>query len=235
MAIATTTHGGTHDAGDGHEGAGHGGGHHETPEQRDRIEQLGLWLFIGGDAVFLLLELFAWFYLRALNTEGMWRGAACTVASPCTDGLGNPITHEIAKASPWYTICIAVLVVVAAGLIWTVERAAMRQDSRSVMGGITGLALIFLLAAIVLQCLQFGSLPFTTIDGSYASAFEFFMGSTLAHVAILAFITFGLWNRIRVGRYDEGRWYRVRIMRLFAVWIAVSVCVLALVMSLFAA
>jgi heme/copper-type cytochrome/quinol oxidase subunit 3 len=236
MTITTTEHGDTHDAGDGHgEGAAHEGGHHETPEQRDRIERLGLWLFIGGDAVFLLLELFAWFYLRALNTGGMWRGAACTVKAPCTDGLGNPITHEVAKASPGYTVCIAVLVVVAALLIGTVERTAVKKrDSRSAMGGIAVLAFIVLLAAIVVQCLQFGALPFQTIDGSYASVFEFFMGSTLAHVAILAFITLGLWNRIRVGRYDDGRWYRLRIIRLFAVWIAVSVCVLALVMSLFA-
>jgi heme/copper-type cytochrome/quinol oxidase subunit 3 len=234
MAMTTTEHGDGPDAGKGHEEDGHGGGHHETPEQRDRIEHVGLWLFIGGDAVFLLLELFAWFYLRALNTSGMWRGVACTVASPCTDGLGNPITHVIAKANPAYTLCIAALVVVGALLIALVERGAVRRDSRGALGGITILALIVLLAAVALQCYQFGVLPFQTIDGSYASVFEFFMGSTLAHVAILAFVTFGMWNRIRLGRYDDGRWLRVRVIRMFAVWIAVSVCVLAIVMSFFA-
>jgi len=233
MAIAITEHGDTHD--EGHDGgAAHEGGHHETPEQRDRKERLALWIFIAGDALFLLLELFTWFYLRALNTNGMWRGAACTTASPCSDGLNNPLTHEVAKASPWYTLVIAVLVVVGALVIRAVERAAVKRDSRSVMGGIAGVALLALLAAIVLQCLQFGDLPFTTIDGTYASAFEFFMGSTLFHVTLLAGITFGMWNRIRLGRYDEGRWYRVRLIRMFAVWIAASVCVLALVMSLFA-
>jgi len=228
MTIVATEHDDAH-----HEGTS-GGGHHETPEERDHKERLLLWLFIGGDAVFLLLELFAWFYLRALNTDGMWRGAGCTTASPCTDGLGNPLTHEVAKASPSYTIVIAVLVVAVAVLIRAVERAAAKRDSRAVMSGIAGVALIALLAAIVLQCYQFGTLPFSTIDGSYASAFEFFMGSTLFHVALLAFITFGLWNRIRVGRYDDGRWHRVRLIRMFSVWIAASVCMLALVMSLFA-
>lgn len=229
MAIAIE-----HDNPDGHEEGSHDGGHHETPEQRDRIEHVGLWLFIGGDAVFLMLELFAWFYLRALNTNGMWRGAACTVAAPCTDGLGHPITHEVAKANPAYTLSIAALVVVGALLLGAVERSAVKRDSRSVMGGFSGLALIVLLAAIALQCYQFTVLPFSTIDGSYASVFEFFMGSTLAHVSILAFVALGLWNRVRVGRYDEGRWYRVRLIRLFAVWIAASICVLALVMSFFA-
>ena len=41
--------------------------------------------------------------------------------------------------------------------------------------------------------------PFTTIDGAYASTFEFFMGSTLAHVILLTFIALGLWNRAAQG------------------------------------
>ena len=102
-------------------------GHHETRDQRHFKERIAVWLFISGDAVFLLMELFYWFYLRALNTDGMWRGAACSKANPCTDGLGNPITQEIAKANPWYTVSIAVLVVVAAALVWGVERSAQRQ------------------------------------------------------------------------------------------------------------
>jgi heme/copper-type cytochrome/quinol oxidase subunit 3 len=226
MAIVTSEHGDTLDDGDRlHvEGGGREEGHHESPEHRDHRERLGLWIFIAGDAFFLLLELFAWFYLRALNTSGMWRGVACTTASPCTDGLGNPITHEIAKASPGYTIVI----------VQTVERAAAKGDSRSVMSGLTGVAIVVLLGAVAVGCYQFGKLPFQTIDGSYASAFEFFMGSSLVHIVLLTFIIFGMWNRIRVGRYDDGRWHRVRLIRMFTVWIAISVCVLAVVMSLFA-
>ena len=157
-------------------------GHHETREQRHFKEHMVVWLFISGDAVFLLMELFYWFYLRALNTDGMWRGVDCSKANPCTDGLGNPITHEIAKATPWYTVSIAILVVIAAALVWGVERSAQRQAKRSAISGAAALGLVVLLAAIVVQCYQFGHLPFTTIDGTYASTFEFFMGSTLAHL-----------------------------------------------------
>ena len=184
-------------------------GHHETREQRHFKERLALWLFIGGDLVFLLMELFYWFYLRALNTNGLWRGADCSKANPCTDGLGNPITAEITKANPAYTLTVAGLVVIAA------------------------LGLIFLLAAVVVQCIQFGKLPFTTIDGSYASTFIYFMGSTLGHLLLLTFLIFALWNRARVGKYDGGHWYQVRLNRMFATWIAISTCVLALVMVLF--
>jgi heme/copper-type cytochrome/quinol oxidase subunit 3 len=208
-------------------------GHHETREQRHFKEHLAVWLFISGDAVFLLMELFYWFYLRALNTDGMWRGVTCSKANPCTDGLGNPITHEIAKSTPWYTVSIAILVVIAAAAIWGVERSAQRQSKRSAISGGAAIGLAVLVAAIVVQCYQFGVLPFTTIDGTYASTFEFFMGSTLAHLFLLAFIVTGLWARARRGRYDGGHWYQVRIIRIFAAWLATSTCILAIVMIAF--
>jgi heme/copper-type cytochrome/quinol oxidase subunit 3 len=208
-------------------------GHHETREQRHFKERIAVWLFISGDAVFLLMELFYWFYLRALNTDGMWRGAACSKANPCTDGLGNPITQEIAKANPWYTASIAVLVVVAAALVWGVERSAQRQAKRSAISGVAAIGVLVLIGAIVVQCYQFGVLPFTTIDGAYASTFQFFMGSTLAHLLLLTFIVAGLWTRARRGRYDGGLWYQVRIIRIFSVWLAVSTCILAIVMIAF--
>ena len=208
-------------------------GHHETREQRHFKERLAVWLFISGDAVFLLMELFYWFYLRALNTNGMWRGVNCSKANPCTDGLGNPITQEIARANPWYTVSIAILVVIAAALVWGVERSAQRQSKRSVISGGAGIGLAVLVAAIVVQCYQFGVLPFTTIDGTYASTFEFFMGSTLAHLFLLTFIVTGLWARAGRGRYDGGHWYQVRIIRIFSVWLATSTCILAIVMIAF--
>ena len=209
-------------------------GHHETREQRHFKERMVVWLFISGDAVFLLLELFYWFYLRALNTNGMWRGADCSKANPCADGLGNPITHEIAKSTPWYTASIAILMVIAAALIWGMERAAQRQSKRSALSSGAGAGLVVLLAAIVVQCYQFSVLPFTTVDGTYASTFEFFMGSTLAHLFLLTFIVTGLWTRARRGRYDGGHWYQVRIIRMFTVWCATATSILALVMIFFA-
>jgi hypothetical protein len=36
------------------------------------------------------------------------------------------------------------------------------------------------------------------------------------------------------GKYDDGRWHQVRLIRLFAVWIAISIIILTLVSSLFA-
>ena len=216
MSITTTEHDAHgHDDEHGHgpavPGAENPGGEHETAFKRDQKERLMMWLFISGDALFLILELFAWFYLRALNVNGLWNGAQCSKANPCTDGLA----------------------ILCAAFVWLAESAAKRQAGKRAVAGAAGVALLFLLGAIAWQIYQFQVLPFTTIDGAYASTFEFFIGSTLAHLVLLLFIVLGLWVRASKGRYEGGTWYRVRLIRFFAVWIAVSTLILALVSTLF--
>ncbi len=49
----------------------------------------------------------------------------------------------------------------------------------------------------------------------------------------MAFIGLGLWLRASKGRYDGGTWYRVRLIRFFAVWIALSTVILVAVGALF--
>jgi heme/copper-type cytochrome/quinol oxidase subunit 3 len=231
MSITTTDHDDAPDDGRVVEAVA---GHHETREQRDFKERFALWLFIAGDALFLLMEMFFWFYLRALNTNGLWRGADCSKANPCTDGLGNPMVQEVQKANPAYSVVIAAVVVLAALLIVITERAALKAEKRGVVTATAGLAVVALLGAIAVQCYQFGTTPFTTIQGTYGSSYLFFMGSTLGHIILLAVIVIGLWNRARSGKYDNGQWHQIRVIRMFAVWIALSAVILAAVSSLFA-
>ena len=237
MSITETDH-----ESEGHEAHGHGpavpgaenpGGEHETAFRRDQKERLMMWLLIGGDGLFLVLELFAWFYLRALNTNGLWNGAKCSTANPCTDGLGNPINGPIHRADPKHAIIIAACTVVAAAFVWIAESAAQRDAGKRAVSTAAGVGFLFLLVAIGWQIYQFQVLPFTTIDGAYASTYEFFMGSTLAHLILLAFIGLGLWIRASKGRYSGATWYRVRLIRFFAVWIALSTVILVSVAALF--
>jgi heme/copper-type cytochrome/quinol oxidase subunit 3 len=243
MSITTTDQGdaAAHEGGDGADhgngpavaGAENPGGMHETAYRRDQKERLMLWLFIGGDALFLILEVFTWFYLRSLNVNGLWNGALCTKANPCTDGLGNPITAPITKADPKHAIIIAVFTVLAAGFVWAAETAARKSAGKRTVATWSGVALLCMLVAVGWQIYQFQVLPFTTVGGAYPSTYEFFMGSTLAHLILLAFIGLGLWMRAMKGRYEGGTWYRVRIIRFFAVWIAVSTVILVAVGALF--
>ena len=225
-----------------HDVAGHGGeagGHHESPQDRHKKEHIALWLFIGGDAVFTVLEVFMWFYLRTLNPallngSGMWRGTGCSKANPCTDGLGNPITAQIPKAAAIHTIAVFLLVIISAAFVWFAEVQARQGATRKGTSPLLGLGLLFLVGAIVWQIVQFQVLPFTTIDGAYASTFEFYMGSNLAHFAILLTVGTGIFNRSRQGKYENGNWYQLHLSRLFWVWIAFSTTLLGLVAVLFA-
>jgi heme/copper-type cytochrome/quinol oxidase subunit 3 len=222
----------------GHEVADHGegehGGHHESPQDRHKKEHIAVWLFIGGDAVFLVLEIFMWFYLRSLNTNGMWRGVDCSKAKACMDALGNPITAPIPKAAAINTVGIFVLMLVSAALIWFTEVQARQGATRKTTTPLAGLALLLLSGAVVWQIIQFQYLPFQTIDGTYASTFEFFMGSNLAHFFVLLVIAIGLFNRSRHGKYEDDNWYQLHLGRLFWVWLAASATTLGLVVVLFA-
>jgi len=213
---------------------GHVGGHHDTPQDRHKKEHIATWMFIGGDAVFFMLEVFMWFYLRSLNTNGMWRGTNCSKANPCTDGLGNPMTAAVPKAAALHTLAIAALMVISAAIIWFAEVQSRQGASRKTTTPLAGLALLFVIGAIVWQIVQFSILPFTTIQGTYASTFEFFMGSNLAHFALILVIGLGLVNRSRMGKFEGGHWYQLHLSRLFWVWIAASSATLAVIAVAFA-
>lgn len=220
------------------------GGHHEAPEERYKKERLALWLFIGGDFVFFVLEVFTWFYLKALDTNGMWRGASCTTASPCPTGLatnGNygstgvgvgQITHLVPQAPSSYTLIAAALTIVTALGFLFVERGAASGAPKASLSGLTLLPLVSTAAAAVVVCLQYSKLPFQTVEGTYASTFEFFMGSTLAHLLIVLVLAIGIAIRTSAGRYSGGRpWYQLRLVRTFTAWCAFSTVILALIMS----
>ncbi len=200
------------------------------------MEHIATWMFIGGDAVFFLLEIFMWFYLRTLNTNGMWRGVTCSKANPCAigGGSGYSLTSQVTKADPLWTFVVAGLIVVSAAFIWFAESQARKGATRQGTTGFLGLGLLFALASIGVQIYQFQVLPFQTTFGAYASTFEFYMGSNIAHFLLVALIAFGLLSRSRMGKYENGSWYQLHLSRLWTVWVAASATILALIAVLFA-
>lgn len=204
-------------------------GHHETPEERDLKERMALWLFIAGDGVFFLLEIFAWFYLRALNVHGMWRGAACSVANPCTSGDGTDLTHIVPQAPAWHSLAIAGVVLLSALLVWQAEERARSTERRGEVTAWITLGVLALLAGIAIEVLQFNALPFQTVDGTYASTFIFFMGSILAHLLLTLFLGLGVLVRVLRGNYDRRWGLQLRLVRTWWLWVALSGVVLALI------
>ncbi len=122
----------------------------EPPELERRIQSLGSILLTAATAFFFIAFLFAFLYLRALNSNGLW-------------GAGKPHHHVHASLGLGIAILVCVLVGVAAA------RAALLLPAfwRPAAAG----ALALGLAAVALQCWQWTHLGFGPGDGGYASVY----------------------------------------------------------------
>src|SRR3989442_13505171 len=122
----------------------------EQPDLLARNLRMGSRLWAASQAFFFLAFFFAFLYLRALNTNGLWRGWPHHHPSPS-------IAFGVA-----ILICVLGSAVVARGAVlvapemWRVTAWA---------------ALVLALAAVGLQAAQFSSLGFGPTDGAYASVF----------------------------------------------------------------
>jgi heme/copper-type cytochrome/quinol oxidase subunit 3 len=122
----------------------------EPAELLARNIRLGARVWAASVGFFFVAFFFAFLYLRALDTGGLWRGW--------------PHHHP----TPSMAFGVAILVCVLASA--AVARAsAMLEPARWRIGAIG--ALLFSLAAIGLQCAQFSSLGFGPTDAGYASVF----------------------------------------------------------------
>jgi heme/copper-type cytochrome/quinol oxidase subunit 3 len=123
----------------------------ESPELLAQNLRVGSRIWAASLAFFFVAFLFAFFYLRALNSNGLWRGW--------------PHTH---KPHPSLAFGVAILICVLAS-------AAIARASVMLPPGRWRLAatasLLLALAAIGLQAAQFSSLGFGPTDGGYASVF----------------------------------------------------------------
>jgi heme/copper-type cytochrome/quinol oxidase subunit 3 len=127
----------------------------ESPELEARIVAVGGYQLSAATAFFFVAFLFAFFYLRALNNNGLWGG-------------GKPGHH----VHPALTVGIIVLVCVLAGvallrLALTEVRGSARPQWRLAADGALALGLV----AVGVQCWQYTELGFGPGDGGYASVY----------------------------------------------------------------
>jgi len=117
----------------------------------ERNLAIGTRLGAAGQAFFFVAFLFAFFYLRALNTAGRWN------------------LHHL-HPSRAYGIAILVCVLGSVAATWLAAWSAREQNPGLWrLGG--GAAILLALAALGLQCAQFANLGFGPGDGSFASVF----------------------------------------------------------------
>jgi heme/copper-type cytochrome/quinol oxidase subunit 3 len=121
----------------------------EPPELSDRIDRVGFGLAAGATITFFFCFVFAYFYLRSLDNNELWRPPG--VSPP--DGYG---------------VAIMLAFVLSAALFAYVALAARTGRRWSVIAGIS---LLLGLVGCILQVIEYANLGFGPEDGGFASVF----------------------------------------------------------------
>jgi heme/copper-type cytochrome/quinol oxidase subunit 3 len=153
----------------------------ETPELHERIDRIGFGLLGGATVMFFLGFVFAYFYLRSLDNNGLWRPA----------GVEPP---------SGYGIAIAAALALSALAFGYAARDAKRGNGGWVAA--SGLALALGLFACVAQCFEFAHLSFGPESGSYASVF---FGWTALYVVVALIALWRVETIFAVGLRHRGR------------------------------
>ena len=140
----------------------------ERPTLEARVATVGAYLLSAGTVFFFVAFLFAFFYLRALNSHDMWAG-------PNGKHVSVPTASGIA-----ILVCVLLSVVLVRLALTDLRRA--RRGSWYPLGLA---ALLLGLAAVAVQCWQYTDLAFGTEEGGYASVY-------LGWTGMLVLFTLGL-------------------------------------------
>ncbi|MGO9456537.1 MAG: hypothetical protein ACLP62_05750 [Acidimicrobiales bacterium] len=194
---------------------------HDAPEVVAGRQLTGIWLFIAGDAVIVGAIVFTYLYLRGLNTSQQWmpRGV-----------------HGASDVLAWCTV----LVVAASALFaWAAEQAIRRKSSAPVALAVVGSVLA--LGAVALVVVALRAIPQamdpTTgalhINGSYGSALLAIDVNNLVHLLLVALLGIGVAVRTARGRISSRAPTQARFVRIYWVWVVVSITASAVVTSVF--
>jgi heme/copper-type cytochrome/quinol oxidase subunit 3 len=225
-----------------------GGGHHETPEKVDGRERLGIWLFIGADIITVAALLFTYLYLRGVDTNNHWmmlqgyKGSLHTYQdweNLLNNGnIGNPKDIYIGPLSAGLQWLVTLITVASAAVLWLGEKGLRATKNAKAFSPMALVAMVLALAGVAIAAVQLSDIPqvFVAVNDSitmsyttYDSAMMAIIASTLGHLVILAFLGLGLAIRSARGVVSGDRWYQVRLVRYFWVWVAISSIVVSLI------
>jgi heme/copper-type cytochrome/quinol oxidase subunit 3 len=182
--------------------------HHEDPEVVGSRNRLGVILILVADIAFALSILFVFFYLKGQNVNDMWLPKATA---------DTPAITPLSSLSSWYVTAIAAFGLLAHNFGLRGVRAANQTQLK--LGGLV--ALIAAVAATIYQNMQIANAPFTFYSGAYASCYYLITILNMVHLILTVFISFGNWNRSRLGIYAHDHWH-VDIVNVWWVWMTVS-------------
>jgi heme/copper-type cytochrome/quinol oxidase subunit 3 len=123
----------------------------EPPEVFERNMAVGARIFAAGTAFFFVAFLFAFFYLRALDSNGKWN------------------QHHLKPGQGWGVPIL--LCVLASLLVYALAVRSLQRGEASAWRLGAGAALLLGLAALVIQAVEYTQLSFGPGDGGFASVF----------------------------------------------------------------
>jgi len=182
--------------------------HHEHPDVVGSRNRLGVILLLVADIAFALSMVFVYFYLRGQNVNNMWLPAATS---------DHPAIEPLSAGPGWTVTAIAAFGLLAH--MYGLKGARSQNQTQLKLGSLV--ALVASVIAIGYQYNTISSAPFTFSDGAYVSCFYMFAIMNMVHLLLTLFISFGNWNRARLGLYVENFWH-VDIVRIWWIWMVVS-------------
>jgi heme/copper-type cytochrome/quinol oxidase subunit 3 len=122
----------------------------EPPDVGARALAVAARLLAGATTFFFLAFIFAYFYLRSINVEHLWRH-------------GHVDPNQALGAAMIACVVLSALLAITAGRM-------MKSGARGWIGPASG-AVVLGLAAVALQCIEYTRQHFGPTDGAYASVF----------------------------------------------------------------
>jgi len=183
--------------------------HRDDPETVGRRERLGVLLLIVADIAFVACLMFSYMYLRFLNVNGLW------LPDDVTPALTTP-TWLVAGA----------LVVGAAAFTWGVRQH--RAGNVAILPVAALISLVVSVVALVVQYMQLIDFDFPTSDKGYLSAAYSSSMIALAGASLFHFVTAGIANRARLGRYPDASAWQPRLAGYWWLWVAISAVLVGL-------
>ena len=182
--------------------------HHEHPDDVGSRNRLGVILILVADISFALSMMFVFFYLKSQNVNDMWL--------PKADGE-NPAIQPLSSNPAWTVTLIAAL---GMALHYFGLKSA-RSGNQSGLKNASFLAMVAAIAGSIYQWNTIATAPFTFYNGAYVSAFYLLTILNEVHLILTVLISFGNWNRARMGLYKSNYWH-VDIVNVWWIWMAVS-------------
>jgi heme/copper-type cytochrome/quinol oxidase subunit 3 len=134
----------------------------EPPEVFERNMAVGARVLAAGCAFFFVAFLFAFFYLRALDSNGKWN------------------QHDLKPGQGWgVPILVCVL---ASVLVYALAFRSLQRGKESAWRLGAGAALLLGVSALVIQAVEYTQLSFGPGDGGFASVFFGWTGLYAAFV-----------------------------------------------------